>query len=147
MRLTAYTDCALRVLIRLALQPERLPTIADIAKGYDISENHLMKVVHQLGVARLIDTVCGRNGGLRLRKPPAAIGVGQVVRLMEPDMDIVPCFNESSGCVIEPACLLKGALAEARDAFLAALHRYTLADLAKPGRRLSALFPMEPGPA
>ena len=106
-----------------------------------------MKVVHQLGVAGFIDTVRGRNGGLRLRKSPAAISVGQVVRLMEPDMDIVACFNDSSGCVIEPACLLKGALAEARDAFLAALDRYTLADLAKPRRRLSALFPVEPRPA
>jgi Rrf2 family transcriptional regulator, nitric oxide-sensitive transcriptional repressor len=144
MRLTAYTDYALRVLMRLALQPDRLTTIADLAKGYDISENHLMKVVHQLGVAGLIDTVRGRNGGLRLRKPPAAIGVGRVVRLMEPDMDIVPCFNDSSGRVIEPACLLKGALAEARDAFLAALDRYTLADLVKPRRRLSALFRDEP---
>jgi Rrf2 family nitric oxide-sensitive transcriptional repressor len=106
-----------------------------------------MKVVHQLGVAGFIDTVRGRNGGLRLRKSPAAISVGQVVRLMEPDMDIVACFNDSSFCVIEPACLLKGALAEARDAFLAALDRYTLADLAKPRRRLSALFPVEPRPA
>ena len=139
MRLTAYTDYALRVLIRLALQPQRLTTIADIAKGYGISENHLMKVVHQLGVAGLIDTVRGRNGGLRLRKSPAAISVGQVVRLMEPDMDIVPCF--------EPACPFKGVLGEARDAFLAALDRYTLADLAKPRRRLSALFPVEPRPA
>jgi Rrf2 family nitric oxide-sensitive transcriptional repressor len=147
MRLTAYTDYALRVLMRLALQPDRLTTIADIAKDYDISENHLMKVVHQLGVAGLIDTVRGRNGGLCLRKPPAAIGVGQVVRLMEPDMDIVPCFNDSRSCVIEPACLLKGALAEARDAFLAALDRYTLADLVKPRRRLSALFRDEPGHA
>ena len=103
-----------------------------------------MKVVHQLGIAGFIDTVRGRNGGLRLRKSPAAISVGQVVRLMEPDMDIVPCFNNSSFCLIETACLLKGALAEARDAFLAALDRYTLADLAKPRRRLSALFPVEP---
>jgi Rrf2 family transcriptional regulator, nitric oxide-sensitive transcriptional repressor len=147
MRLTAYTDYALRVLIRLALQPQRLTTIADIAKGYDISENHLMKVVHRLGVAGLIDTVRGRNGGLRLRKAAGAVGVGQVVRLMEPDMDIVPCFNDASGCVIEPACLLKGALAEARDAFLATLDRYTLADLAKPRRKLSALFPVEVRPA
>jgi Rrf2 family transcriptional regulator, nitric oxide-sensitive transcriptional repressor len=147
MRLTAYTDYALRVLIRLAVQPQRLTTIADIAKGYDISENHLMKVVHRLGVAGLIDTVRGRNGGLRLRKAAAAIGVGQVVRLMEPDMDIVPCFNNASGCVIEPACLLKGALAEARDAFLATLDRYTLADLAKPRRKLSILFPVEVRPA
>ena len=95
----------------------------------------------------MIDTVRGRNGGLRLRKPPAEISVGEVVRRMEPDLDIVPCFNDSSACVIEPACLLKGALAEARDAFFAALDRYTLADLAKPRRRLSALFPVEPRPA
>ena len=147
MRLTAYTDYALRVLIRLALQPDCLTRIADIAKSYGIAENHLMKVVHQLGVAGVIDTVRGRNGGLRLRKPPAAISVGQVVRLMEPDMDIVPCFNDASACVIEPACLLKGALTEARDAFLAVLDRYTLADIAKPRRRLSALLPLEPRPA
>jgi Rrf2 family nitric oxide-sensitive transcriptional repressor len=82
--------------------------------------------------------------GLRLHKPPAAIGVGEVVRLMELDMDIVPCFNDCSGCVIERGCLLKGALAEARDAFLAALDRYTLADLAQPRRRLSTLFPVGP---
>lgn len=110
-----------------------------------VNENHLMKVVHQLGVAGLIDTVRGRNGGLRLRKPPAAIG--HVIRLMEPDIDIVPCFNDSSGCVIEPACLLKSALAEAWDAFLAALDCYTLADIAKPRRRLSTLFPVESGHA
>lgn len=62
-------------------------------------------------------------------------------------MDIVPCFNDASACVIEPACLLKGALTEARDAFLAVLDRYTLADIAKPRRRLSALLPLEPRPA
>jgi Rrf2 family nitric oxide-sensitive transcriptional repressor len=147
MRLTGYTDYALRVLIRLALQPERLTTIANIAKDYGISENHLMKVVHQLGVAGVIDTVRGRKGGLRLRKSPAAISVGQVVRLMEPDMDIVPCFNDANACVIESACLLRGALAEARDAFLETLDRYTLADLVKPRRRLSALFSIKERPA
>lgn len=89
----------------------------------------------------------GRNGGLRLRKPPAAIGVSQVIRVMESDMDIVLCFNDSSGCVIESACLLKGALADAQDAFLTALDCYSLSDIAKPRRRLSTLFPVEPGHA
>jgi len=68
------------------------------------------------------------------------------LRLIEPDMHIVPCFNDASFCVIEPACLLKGVVAEARGAFLAVLDRYMLADLAKPRRRLSALFPVEPRP-
>jgi Rrf2 family transcriptional regulator, nitric oxide-sensitive transcriptional repressor len=143
MRLTTHTDYALRVLIRLALYTDHLTTIADIAEGYGISENHLMKVVHQLGIAGFIDTVRGRNGGLRLGKPPAAITVGQVVRLMEPDMAIVPCFSGPGQCVIDPACLLKGALAGARTAFLTTLDRYTLADIAKPRSRLSALLPRD----
>lgn len=76
MRLTAYTDYGLRVLLRHASQQECLETIADTAENYGISENHLMKVVHQLGVARFIDTLRGRNGGLRLRQSPTAISVG-----------------------------------------------------------------------
>lgn len=147
MRLTAYTDDGLCVLMRLASQPECLTTIAEIEKNYGISENQLMKVVHQLRVAGVIDAVRGRNGGLRPRKPPAAISVGKVVRLMEPGMNIVPYFNDASACVIEPAGLVKGALAEARDAFLKVLGRYTLADIAKPWRRLFALFPLAPRPA
>lgn len=143
MRLTGYTDYALRVLIHLALQPGRLTTIANIAMDYGISENHLMKVVHRLGVAGIVDTVRGRKGGLRRRKSPAAIGVGRVVRLMEPDMDIAPCFNDANACVIESACPLRGALAEARDAFLETLDRHTLAGLARPRRGLSALFSIE----
>ena len=69
MRLTTYSDYALRVLMYLALKSERLSTIAEIAESYDISEAHLMKVVHQLGVAGYIETVRGRGGGLRLAKP------------------------------------------------------------------------------
>jgi Rrf2 family nitric oxide-sensitive transcriptional repressor len=143
MRLRTYTDYSLRVLIRLALRPDELTTIADIASGYGISENHLMKVVHQLGIAGYVETVRGRNGGLRLARSPARINVGEVVRRMEADLDIVPCFNAAGACAIEPACILKGALDEALDAFLAVLDRHTLADLARPRRRLSALFPLE----
>ena len=140
MRLTTYTDYALRVLMRLALQPERLTTIAEIAKDYGISENHLMKVVHQLGVAGFIETVRGNNGGLRLARPPGAINVGRVVRRMEHDIDLVPCFEAASACILTPACELRDVLADARDAFLAVLDGCTLADLARPRRRLSALF-------
>jgi Rrf2 family nitric oxide-sensitive transcriptional repressor len=145
MRLTTYTDYALRVLMRLALQPERLTTIADIAKDYGISENHLMKVVHQLGLAGFIETVRGKNGGLKLGRPPAEINLGQVVRRMEPDMNPVPCIEAANACVLTPACELRDVLTDARDAFLAVLDDRTLADLARPGRRLAALFrPNEP---
>jgi Rrf2 family nitric oxide-sensitive transcriptional repressor len=102
-----------------------------------------MKVVHQLGLAGYVETVRGRNGGLRLARPPAEINVGEVVRRMEPDLDIVPCFNASGACVIQPACILKGALDEALDAFLAVLDRYTLADLTTARRKLFAMFPVE----
>ena len=143
MRLKTYTDYTLRVLIRLAVQPDGLTTIADIANGYGISENHLTKVVHHLGLAGYVETIRGRNGGLRLAKSPAEINIGEVVRRMEPDLDIVPCFNASGACVIQPACILKGALDEALDAFLAVLDRYTLADLTKARRKLFAMFPVE----
>jgi Rrf2 family nitric oxide-sensitive transcriptional repressor len=146
MRLTIYTDYTLRVLIQLAVRPHDLTTIAEIADSYGISENHLMKVVHQLGVAGYIETVRGRNGGIRLLKRPDDINIGEIVRRMEPDFDLVPCFNASDACVIEPACVLKDALGEARDAFLAALERHTLADLVAPRRKLAALLKPQPRP-
>jgi len=146
MRLTTYTDYTLRVLIRLAVRPRDLTTIAEIADSYGISENHLTKVVHKLGVAGYIETVRGRNGGIRLLKRPGDINIGEVVRRAEPDFDLVPCFAESSACSIEPACVLKDALADARDAFIAALERYTLADLVTPRRKLTALLIPQPRP-
>jgi Rrf2 family nitric oxide-sensitive transcriptional repressor len=148
MRLTTYTDYTLRTLVYLALRPERLVTIAEIADAYGISYNHLMKVVHQLGVAGYIQTVRGKKGGLRLAKAPAAINLGEVVRRMEPDLDLVSCFQESDVCTIQPACVLKGALAEALAAFLAVLDGYTLADLAAPRRKLADLLkvPLPPAP-
>jgi Rrf2 family nitric oxide-sensitive transcriptional repressor len=146
MRLTTYTDYTLRVLIRLAVRPRDLTTISEIADSYGISENHLTKVVHKLGVAGYIETVRGRNGGLRLLKKPGDINVGEIVRRTEPDFDLVPCFAESSACAIEPACVLKDALADARDAFVASLERYTLADLVTPRRKLTALLELEARP-
>jgi Rrf2 family transcriptional regulator, nitric oxide-sensitive transcriptional repressor len=140
MRLTTYTDYTLRTLIYLALHPGRLATIATIAESYGISENHLMKVAHQLGLAGYVETVRGKNGGLRLAKSPEDINVGEVVGRMEPDMELVACFGESGMCIIQPSCVLKGALAEALDAFTAVLDRYTLADLIAPRGKLTELL-------
>ncbi len=130
MQLTRYSDYSLRVLIYLALDPERLVTIDDIARSYDISKAHLTKVVHQLGLRGYVETVRGRGGGVRLARRPQEIRVGDVVRSTEENMALVECFEPaSSQCAIEAACGLRGVLQEALAAFLAVLDRYTLADL------------------
>jgi Rrf2 family nitric oxide-sensitive transcriptional repressor len=141
MRLTVYTDYALRMLMYLALKEDQLATIAEIAESYDISKNHLMKVAHQLGVAGYVETVRGRGGGLRLAKPIQAIVLGEVVRYTEPDMAIVPCFEPvNAPCAIQPCCVLKRALKKARDAFVEVLDGYTLSDLVQPQARLTSLL-------
>ena len=140
MRLTAYTDYTLRTLIYLAVRPDHTATIAEIATAYRVSEAHLTKIVHQLGLAGEIATTRGRGGGIRLAKPPEAINLGAVVRCTEPDMDIVPCFGNGTACPIDEACVLSDALRQATNAFLTVLDRYNLADLVAPKHRLAALL-------
>jgi Rrf2 family transcriptional regulator, nitric oxide-sensitive transcriptional repressor len=140
MRLTAYSDYTLRTLMYLAVNSDRITTIAEIAQAYRISEAHLMKVVHQLGVAGEIETTRGRNGGIRLVKTPATINLGAIVRRTETDMDLVPCFDDADLCAIGGICALKSVLHEAISAFLAVLDRYTLADLVTPRQGLAALL-------
>jgi Rrf2 family nitric oxide-sensitive transcriptional repressor len=130
MQLTRYSDYSLRVLMYLAVRPEYLATIEEIAGAYGISRAHLMKVVHQLGRAGFVDTVRGRGGGIQLARAPEQISIGGVVRRTEDKLAIVECFEPStSQCRIESACGLRGVLEEALDAFLGTLDRYTLADL------------------
>jgi Rrf2 family nitric oxide-sensitive transcriptional repressor len=140
MRLTAYTDYTLRTLMYLAVDTGRPATIAEIARTYRISETHLMKIVHQLGVAGDIETIRGRKGGMRLGKPAAAINLGAVVRRTEPDMDLVACFGDTETCAIGQACVLRNALHQALAAFLTVLDGYTLADLVAPRQQLGALL-------
>ena len=140
MRLTAYTDYTLRTLIYLGMHRDSLSTIQDIADLHGISKNHLMKVAHQLGQAGLVETVRGRNGGLRLKLEPADINIGAVVRHSETDFYMAECFDpDSNACYLAPACALKGVLAQATAAYLKVLDAVTLADLiaveAKPGKR------------
>lgn len=141
MRLTVHSDYALRVLMYLAVKQHELATIAEIAGSYDISENHLMKVVHQLGVAGYVETIRGRGGGLRLARPVETIGLADVVRTTEPDLAIVSCFEPvDAPCAIKPCCVLRRALEKARNAFMAVLEEYTLGDLVKPRARLAGLL-------
>jgi Rrf2 family nitric oxide-sensitive transcriptional repressor len=141
MRLTLYSDYALRVLMYLAVREDGLATIDEIATSYGISRNHLMKVVHQLGVAGYIETVRGRGGGIRLAKPVEAIGLAEVVRYTEPDMAIASCFKPvDAPCVINQCCVLRRALEKARDAFVEVLEGYTLSDLVRPRGRMAAML-------
>ena len=146
VRLTVYTDYALRMLMYLALKDGELATITEVADKYGISRNHLMKVAYQLGAAGYVETVRGRGGGMRLGKDAAAIGLGEIVRHTEPDMALVPCFEAAdTSCVIRRCCVLQRALGEARHAFLDVLDDYSLSDLVeRPGplRKLLALAPI-----
>jgi Rrf2 family transcriptional regulator, nitric oxide-sensitive transcriptional repressor len=144
MHLTAFSDYTLRTLIYLALRPDSLCTIEEIATAYDISTNHLTKVVHQAARAGEVVTARGQGGGLRLARKPASINVGAVLRRTEPDFDIVPCFGSGAVCAIHPACVLQAALADAVAAFLAVLDRTSLADLIRPRQALSRLLHLQP---
>lgn len=129
MRLTTMTDYALRLLMYAAHQPDRLCTIAEIADAYGISQAHLMKITHQLGLAGFIETVRGKGGGMRLATAPAAINLGAVVRAVEPDFALVECFGTENRCALTSYCRLAGVLGGALESFLAHLDRHTLADL------------------
>ncbi len=130
MRLTVQTDYALRMLMHLAVNTDRLSTISEIAERYNISKNHLMKVAQTLSGKGIVGSVRGRSGGLRLACEPKDIKLGAVARSLEAGSALVECFPGGSGaCMITPACKLKSILAEAQDAFYIALDRYTLDDL------------------
>ncbi len=139
MRLTRYTDYAMRVLLYLGAQPDRVCSIAEIARAYGISQNHLMKVAHDLGKAGYVEGIRGRSGGIRLARPADAINVGAVVRHTEEGFELAECGD----CVIAPACGLTGALAEALAAFMKVLDGHTLADLLKKRSKLMDLFKVE----
>lgn len=142
MRLTVYTDYALRVLMYAALHPKRRPTISEIATAYSISRNHVMKVVYELGVAGYIETVRGQHGGIQLARAPRDIVIGEVIRRTEPEVAVVPCLESANNsyCAITPACKLRRALQQATTAFFAVLDTYTLADFTENRRLLTELL-------
>ena len=144
MKLTAFTDYSLRVLIYLASQPQERATIAGVSAAFGVSENHLVKVVHFLGKSGWLATVRGKGGGLELAAPPETIGVGAVVRATEGHAVVAECFGEGGGhCCIAPVCHLRGVLAEAVKAFYTVLDRYTLADLVGNRKQLASILFVE----
>ncbi|ODT78002.1 MAG: BadM/Rrf2 family transcriptional regulator [Pelagibacterium sp. SCN 64-44] len=130
MRLTQFTDYALRLLIYAATHGGRLVTIEEAAAAYGISRNHLMKVANHLTRQGYLKSVRGRSGGLTLARPAAEIGLGLVIRATEPDFAMVECFGGGQGCRIHSVCRLKGVLGRALAAFLAEMDRHNLAELA-----------------
>lgn len=133
MRLTLYTDYSVRVLLYLASKPEGSATITEVADFYQISRNHLVKVVHNLGIHEFIITTRGKNGGIRLARPADEIWISDVVKKTEPDMDLLECFNpKTDNCAISPTCRLKSMLFEGMSAFMSVLEKSTLADAARP---------------
>jgi Rrf2 family nitric oxide-sensitive transcriptional repressor len=129
MRLTTFSDYALRVLMYSAMAGERLVTIEEIARAYNISRAHLMKVVNMLTREGYLKSVRGRSGGLTLARSPKEIDLGSVVRMTEPDFALVECFATGNQCVVTHSCRLPQVLNEALGSFIATLERYSLADL------------------
>jgi Rrf2 family nitric oxide-sensitive transcriptional repressor len=141
MQLTLHTDYALRVLIYLTLQPEKIVTIDEITDFYEISRNHLVKVVHNLSNKGFISTSRGKHGGMQLSRSPEEISIGDVVRQIEANFDIVECFNpDSKKCRVVPICNLKSVLQQANENFLSFLDQYSLAEAIKPNSQLKRMF-------
>ena len=139
MRFTLYTDFALRTLIQVALNDGKLTTINDIARSFGISKQHLTKVVSDLRQKGYLDTVRGRRGGIRLRRLPRDINIGQVVREIE-DGNVIGCLAARGYCPIERVCVLRNALRDATQAFFGVLDTYSLADLIRPKKALSSIL-------
>lgn len=129
MQVTRYTDYGLRILIYLALDPDRRVPASEIAEAFAVSQNHIMKVIKNLANHKIIMTYRGKGGGICLAKAPEDIFVGAVVRLLEDKTEIVNCT--APGCPILPACSLRTAFSAAFDAFLAVLDTYTLEQLVR----------------
>ena len=140
MRLTRYSDYAMRVLLHLGAEPDRLSSVGEIADAYRISRNHLTKVVHGLAKAGYIDSVRGRAGGIRLARPAAQINLGAVLRLTEEGFDLVDCGS----CLIAPACGLTAVVNEALSAFLAVFDSYSLADILGRRDQLRTILSLQP---
>lgn len=129
MRLTTFTDYSLRVLIYLGTHDEQRAAVGEIALAYNISRNHLMKVILFLAAENYVVTTRGKGGGIALKVDPGRIHIGELVRKAEEGSVLVECFSQDSACCIEPACVLRGAFHKAVQAFYAILDTYTLADL------------------
>ncbi len=127
----------------LARSTKDTSTISEMSDFFKISRNHLVKVVHHLGLIGYIETTRGRSGGIKLAKSSKQIKLGDVVRQTEPDATLLECLTtKSSSCVIDHQCRLKGILAKAQSDFIQNLNQYSLHHFAEPTHRQNDLFKM-----
>lgn len=145
MKLTSYTNYALRSLQLAAIKAPELVRVDDVAKIHGLSRPHIMKVVHELGKAGYIETQRGRGGGFRLARDSKDIVVGDVVRITEGPLDVVECFNPANNtCPLIGLCILSRKMQEATAAFMAVLDDLTIADIsANRGQLLDRIAPLE----
>lgn len=131
MRLTAFTDYGLRMLMRMASAPDRAFSTAELAEEFGLSRNHLAKIVQHLARAGLLETRRGGGGGAALARPASEIRLGAVVRVLDDGQPLVECFStDRNACTLDDRCRLKSRLRSAEATFLADLDRSTLADIA-----------------
>jgi Rrf2 family transcriptional regulator, nitric oxide-sensitive transcriptional repressor len=143
VQLSLHADYALRVLVYLGTHPGRIISTQEISAAYGISKNHLVRVVQTLADHAYVDVQAGRSGGVKLACEPRLIRIGEVVRIAEPNLRMVECFDhQTNTCPIAGACSLKGMLREALNAFLVTLNKYTVADILDHGgqRKLASAF-------
>lgn len=136
MKLTQYSDLGLRLLMYLTLRYDKSVTIQEVSVRFAVSRNHMVKISHQLTRSGLIESTRGRNGGVRLARPPESISVEEALFATEDNFDLVECFGPDNHCVITDVCKLSGVLDNAREAFFAVLRKVSLANLVKNGKLL-----------
>lgn len=141
MRMMLHTDYALRMLVHLAVSKGRPTTVNDVAESYGISRNHLLKVALALKNLGFVATARGRSGGIRLARATQDISIGEVVRKLGGEFPVVECMKAGGrGCVLSPACRLKGIIHEALGSYLRVFDKYSLADLVVNGDDMFALL-------
>jgi len=144
MRLTQQTSYSIRILLYCAANPDSNSRIKDIATTYSISELHLFKIMHVLVESGFVETIRGRNGGIRLARPANTISIGEVVRATESNFYLTDCFDTANrDCPLVDSCGVNRILAEALRAFFAVLDSYTIADVAKDRSQLRGLLDLD----
>ena len=144
MRLTQFSNFAIRLLMYAALKGGAPGAVPEVAKAYGVSYDHLKKAAAELCRHGYLETVRGRNGGFRLAMEPRDIRIGDVIRQTEGETVLVECFDPATNtCPLLTVCRLRVALQEALSAFFAVLDRYTLADLIRAPEQLTPLLGLD----
>src|SRR6218665_1607865 len=145
MRLTKQTNYAVRMLMYCAANEGHLSRIPEIAKAYGVSELFLFKILQPLNKAGLVETVRGRNGGVRLGRPADKITLFDVVRVTEDSFAMAECFEDDGDvdCPLIDSCGLNAALRKALGAFFEVLAGYTIQDLVKARPQIGSLLGLQ----